>query len=137
MQKALTFPCSLKVLDTLRAETETFCRTAGMDAIASGEIELAINEACTNIVRHSGLPGAATFSVVLSVENGVLTAVIADKGKPFDFDQARTIKDTSDLKTKKPASGMGVFFIRKLVDTVEYRRLPGGSNELTLKKKIQ
>jgi anti-sigma regulatory factor (Ser/Thr protein kinase) len=60
--------------------------------------------------------------------------VIYDHGAPFDPTQVPEL-DTEAPLHKRPAGGMGLFFIRKLVDEVEFKFGTPQGNQLILFKR--
>lgn len=132
-----TFKCSLKSLSDVREMVNTFCRDNGVDPIKTSEVELAVNEACTNIITHGELnQDDDSFTLSLEKAKKMVVAVICDPGKPYNFNQLNTVKNRKEFKEKKPRSGMGVYIIRQLVDAVMYHRLPDNRNELKLIKNL-
>lgn len=130
-----SFKCSLRSLSDMRDQVIQFCRDNGVDAIKSSETELAVNEACTNIITHGGLnPEKDSFSLSLEKVRKMIVIVIRDPGKPYNFNQVNTVKNRKEFKERRPRSGMGVYIIRQLVDAVMYHRLPDNTNELKLIK---
>ena len=94
---------------------------------------LAVDEACTNIIKHAyGGEAAHTVRITITVDPARFTVQIFDDGIPFD---ARTYTAPQvRLYTKQRRSGgLGVHIIRCLMDQVEYRT-DNGKNEICLVK---
>ncbi len=92
-----------------------YLREQGVAPSAVGDIVLAIQEAMTNAVRHSG--ATDDLEVALHVEGSDLVAEIRDHGRGFDvasFDAERQ-PDPMAL------GGRGLFLIAELMDTLELR----------------
>jgi len=137
MEMKKSFKTSLRCLSDVRDMVGLFCRENGIDDIKGSEIELAVNEACTNIITHGGLNSdKESFSLSLEKIKKMLAIVIKDPGKPYNFNQVNTVKNRKEFKEKRPRSGMGVYIIRQLVDAVMYHRLPDNTNELKLIKNL-
>ncbi len=137
METKKSFRCLLKSLSEVRDLIRNFCSENDIDKIKESEIELAVNEACTNIITHSSLnPEKDNFSLSIEKIKKMLVVVINDFGKPYNFNQVNTVKSRREFKEKRPRSGMGVYIIRQLVDAVMYHRLPDNSNELKLIKNL-
>jgi len=65
----------------------------------------------------------------------LITLQIEDDGKAFD----PTVLDEPDTEAaieERDAGGLGIHFVRTLMDTVQYRRV-GDRNRLTMTKKIE
>jgi anti-sigma regulatory factor (Ser/Thr protein kinase) len=67
--------------------------------------------------------------------DGRLTFVLSDSGKPFDPTQASE-PDLTLQAEDRPIGGLGIFLVRQIMDSVEYR-YSDGKNILTLTKNIQ
>nr|WP_254151082.1 ATP-binding protein [Candidatus Chloroploca mongolica] len=86
-------------------------------------IQLAVHEACTNIVRHAYEnkgEGRILITLTLSFDPPQLTIELQDTGKPFDA-ESYAPPDLDDV----PIGGMGIFLIRNLMDDVTYTPSPG------------
>ena len=101
------------------------------------DIDLAVEEASTNIVRHAYEPGqAGDLQVRLEAVDDELRITLTDWGKPFVADAAHLAVDVP-LEVRA-AGGMGVLLIHELMDEVTRTRAtaPGGPNVLTMVKHI-
>jgi len=99
-------------------------------------IKLALDEACSNVVRHAYrdvTPGPIRLRV-LRRENE-LEFNIYDEGKRFDWKRART-PDLNHYVAIGKKGGLGIWFIRKLMDESSYSRT-GGINHLRLVKRLK
>jgi serine/threonine-protein kinase RsbW len=109
-------------------------RQAGLSDERCQELEVAVDEACTNVILHA-FPEhtVGEMSVRCSpVERG-LAVTIADRGRPFDLEEGAEI--AREKRSRDPASGgMGLSLIRQLADAVHYRRDPQDGTQLTLVK---
>lgn len=97
-------------------------------------ILLAIEEACTNVIRHAYLYAPGTIGLKINILSDRAIFVITDSGRAFDFDAA----DAPDLDRYVETSrkgGLGLYLIRKIMDSVQYQSRPG-ENRLTLIKKM-
>jgi serine/threonine-protein kinase RsbW len=97
-------------------------------------IQTAVDEACANIIDHAyGAEDVGEIEIkTKSVTNG-LRIVIKDEGKPFNPDEIPNPDITSPLEIRKER-GLGVFFIRKLMDVAIFDFSQSKGNTLTLVK---
>ena len=79
------------------------------------ELELVLQEACVNAIRHSGEGGSYQVDFIFAPDE--LTIEVKDGGKGFD---PASVPDpvASDL----PMNGYGVFIMKQSMDRVEVRR---------------
>jgi serine/threonine-protein kinase RsbW len=109
-------------------------RQAGLSDEQCSELEVAVDEACTNVIRHA-FPERNTgqITVVCSPLDAGLQVAVLDKGRPFDPEQAR--KTANEKRSRDLASGgIGLLLIRQLTDAVHYQRDEREGNCLTLIK---
>ncbi len=97
-----------------------------------GTIILAVDEACSNIIRHSYKNDhTKTIEVHTQVSHELLSIIIIDQGIEFDINTIEK-RDVSEVKP----GGLGIYIIHHTMDTVEYSRSKDGFNQLKLTKKI-
>jgi len=84
------------------------------------EITLAVDEACTNVIRHAykGNP-EAKFEVRVLASGIEFEIVVRDWGASFKPEEV-PVPDIKDRMKRHKAGGLGIFLMRKLMDTVEY-----------------
>ena len=109
-------------------------RQFGFNEEDIANIVLAVDEACTNIIKHS-YQYAPDKEIVIAIlrNNGTFEVKIKDNGKSFNPDELTT----PDLKrnlSQHRRGGLGVYLMRKLMDKVEYSFVSGHNNEVSLVK---
>lgn len=92
-----------------------------------GRAELAVHEACMNVIDHANLPDDAVIDLTLLLTDTELTVWVRDRGDEFDLDAV-----TSPAPRTLQERGYGLKIIRSLVTQLGYRRV-GSQNELTLR----
>jgi anti-sigma regulatory factor (Ser/Thr protein kinase) len=99
------------------------------------QIWIAVDEIFSNIARYAYSPevGDATVRITVSGE-GAITIEFVDSGAAYDPLSAET-PDISLSAEEREVGGLGVFMVKKLIDSVEYRR-EGGKNILTIRKSL-
>ncbi len=106
------------------------------DAGTIYKAQLAVDEACTNVINYAyeGGVGPLTLSLEMADDNLIIT--IKDKGKPFDPTKSIPPPDLdADVEDRK-IGGLGFYFIKQLMDDVSYSFDPQEGNKLTMKKKL-
>lgn len=129
MEKRFELKASSEVLSPFRKELRQILNDAGWDKKPAEEILLAVDEALTNIIRHAyeGSSGMMTISVSTSDDN--VEIVLEDRGKKFDPTQV----PSPELPRHRPG-GLGVHFIRTIMDQMIYDDLNSEGNRLRLIK---
>jgi len=108
---------------------------AGLSKKHIFEIQLAVDEAMTNVVEHAyeGVDGELKISFLY--RPGYLVVELIDWGKQFDPTRLPTPDITSGIKNRQ-IGGLGVHFIRKVMDEVTYRYDPAVGNILRMVKHL-
>jgi serine/threonine-protein kinase RsbW len=85
-------------------------------------LKLAFDELLTNIISY-GFPdgGRHKITTVIWLEGNKLIAEIIDDGIAFD-PLSRPVPDTGAAMEDRDIGGLGIHFIRTVMDAVEYRR---------------
>ncbi len=100
------------------------------------QVQLAVDEACTNIIQHaySG-DSEKPIRILCLISGNDLVIQIRDWGEPFDPDSVPQPDIESELFERK-LGGFGVFLIRQMMHEVKYVFHAGGYNELTMTKHL-
>ncbi len=110
---------------------------AGMSDIDISKIELAVDEACANVIEHAyGNDKSQEVLVRANVDDEKITFHIIDTGIGFDPTQILQ-EDLEKLIEKRKSGGLGMRLIKTLMDEVQYEIIPGQKNELRMVKKIK
>ncbi len=85
------------------------------------EITLAVDEACTNVIKHAykGKPDHE-FEVRIVAGGSEFQVVVRDWGASFRPDEV-PVPNIRERSGRHKPGGLGIFLMRKLMDTVEYR----------------
>lgn len=129
---ALELPASLRYLNVVGACIVAACARHSPEAeAAASHLELAVQEACANIVLHA-FSGVDTGSICmrLSLDAAAVTIELTDDGAPFDPDLVPL-----PCFDEPQIHGYGLFLIRQLVDDVSYQR-SDNRNHLRLVKHL-
>ena len=95
-------------------------------------VELAVVEACTNVIRHAYRPSSAKkLCVRLKRSGNTVHILILDKGIPFD----PTTTPAPNLNEPREG-GYGVYLIRQIMKNVFYERRGSQWNYLHLTHEI-
>lgn len=136
MEFRLTVPGRYDRLEAISKFVEQAGQDAGLDEVAICRCQLAVDEAVTNIIEH-GYEGEGRGDIDLVCDcrpsTGELVITICDQAKPFDPDAvpAPTLNTTlEDMQV----GGLGLYFMRQVMDAVEFTYEDGG-NKLVLVKK--
>jgi serine/threonine-protein kinase RsbW len=88
------------------------------------DIKVAVSEACTNAVQHAYGGGAGTIDIAFTLHSEKLEVVVKDSGKGFDPANAVSAKQDG-ANDALFGLGLGLTFIRTLMDFSEIESIPG------------
>jgi len=127
---SLCVPAEAGRLQELRSLTRAAAEALGFAAPALEDLVLAVNEACMNVIQHGygGSPGFLELQI-LPLDAGIEVR-LRDRAPPVSLEAWRP-RDLQDLRP----GGLGVHFIRGIMDEVAYLPPPGGIGNLLCMKK--
>ncbi len=129
------FSCSLQNLEAICDYVTHFAHEAGFDDAEVYAVQLAVDEATTNIIEHGygeECPNRIDITCEL-IENG-LKIVIYDDAAPFDPASIPDPEINVSLDDIKPR-GLGIFLMKKMMDEVSYESSEDKGNILTMIKR--
>jgi len=130
------FQANFEQLDAIREFVGLAARSAGLDDRSVYAVQLAADEACSNIIEHAyegQTNGLIEITCVSHRDN--LTLYLKDWGKSFDPSIKPEPDLTADL-SERQIGGLGIFLMRKMMDDVQYHIEPGKGNLLILVKRF-
>ena len=122
----LCFPARAAELKRVRDTVRESLEGCGCSAKSTADIVLSTDEACQNIIRHA-YRGDSDNVIELEVEHrgDNLVFSLTDQAPTIDPSQVKP----RDLKDIRPG-GLGTYFIRRVMDEVEFLRPPSGRGNL-------
>lgn len=109
-------------------------REFGFDEENIGKIALAVDEACTNVIKHAyKFNPQGNITVRISRGDGAFTVAIIDHGAEFNPSSVQS-PDMKEYLSHYRRGGLGVYLMKSLMDKVEYTIDPGKKNEVRLTK---
>lgn len=100
------------------------CLAAQLYATTSYQVQLAVDEACCNIIEHAyGAECDDPIEIRCDAGPEALTIQLHDHGKPFDPSRAANPDLKASLEERR-IGGLGIFLMRQYMDKVEFRFIP-------------
>lgn len=135
---SLETPGRYSSLWTIRQTVNELCARCGLPEIKTAQLEMAVDEACTNIIEHSygGEKNDGTnpgIRINLTPAADRIVVEITDRGTGFDFYNQEEVHP-SDYINEGRLRGLGLYIIRCFVDSAEYQRNAAAGNCLRLTK---
>jgi anti-sigma regulatory factor (Ser/Thr protein kinase) len=128
------FIAQFESLDAIREFVTDAAHQAGMDEKEVYSVQLATDEAASNIIEHA-YQGVTNGQIEISTEmtNNSLRVILRDHGKRF-YSEEIAEPDVNAALEERIVGGLGLFFMRKLMDEVNFEYFPETGNILTMTK---
>lgn len=135
--ETLKVAATLDALTPIRDFIESATEQAGLDEHAAWQVQLAVDEAATNVIQHGyndSEPGIVEVSC--QIANDELMIVLRDWGRQFNPDDIPTPDIESPLEERQ-AGGLGLYLMQQLMDDVRFEFDAYHGNLLTMTKRLQ
>jgi anti-sigma regulatory factor (Ser/Thr protein kinase) len=126
----LKVSAKMENLGRLIESVSSCAKAQGFEKEKISKIELAAEEALVNIIHYAYPERPGDVEMICQGDRGRLIVEIIDSGIPFDFTTMPDPDVTAGIEEREPG-GLGIFFIKKMMDEVRYRR-ENDRNILTL-----
>ncbi len=130
--RKLRVPAEEGQLSKVRDFIAECCDEAGFSTRETNNTKLAVDEACTNIIKHAYSSTVGDIAIEVRISPGDVSVTLLDTGERFDFAGVKDPDLDQYVETGRKG-GLGVFLINRLMDDVQYRA-GGAGNELTMRK---
>ena len=125
----------LEEMSTIVAMVEQFGAKYAISNLVLNDLNLVLDEVVSNIISYGYSDGTAGhIKIRLTYQSQEISAEIQDDGIPFDPLAAAPIDTTGSLQSRR-IGGLGIRFMKELMDKVTYARV-GNENRLILIKKM-
>lgn len=126
----------LEILGELRDFVELAAVHSGLNSNDTFAFKLVVDELCANIIQH-GYEGRepGLLSLSFDVDGDTAKLIIRDDGMHFSPEQAQSPDVTAGWEERQ-FGGLGLYFVKELMDQVTYNGTDDGVNQFVLEKKI-
>ena len=131
----ISVEASLDCLKQLRHFVEESAIVHHAEAAAISDLQLAVDEAATNIILHGYHGKEGQIEVEMERNDNTLVVRIRDNAPAFDPANAPPPDLDTDPMEHLQAGGYGVYLMIQFVDVTQYHRTQDNRNELVLIKK--
>lgn len=116
----LTITSQTNRLNDVRQFVSGQARTHGFAEDDVNKITIAVDEACTNIIKHGyGFSPDHFIDIEVRRSGAQFEIVIMDSGKQFDPKSIET-PDMKEYLTHYRRGGLGVYLMKRIMDKVEF-----------------
>ena len=133
----LYVPSSTQNLAMIRDFVSAVGQQAGLGDDDVSRLELAVDEACTNVIEHAH-HGDITKDVIVraTFDEKTLRLEVLDSGSGFDPTK-QPPADVARLVHERKSGGLGLRVMQTLMDEVSYEIGPGDKNRLRMVKRLR
>jgi serine/threonine-protein kinase RsbW len=133
----LQVPSTTENLAMIREFAAHVGAQAGMDELAVSKLELAVDEACTNVIEHAYRSDTSQEVTVRALfDEDTLQIIVEDTGRGFDPTEVHA-EDLRTMVAERRTGGLGMQLMRSLMDEVHYEITPGQKNQLRMVKRLR
>lgn len=130
-----TLPARLESLALISEFVVAAAQAAELDEHAVWQVQLAVDEAATNIIQYAyDLDQNGQITVETELNNEYLTIRLHDSGRGFDPNDVPPPDMQSPLEQRQ-VGGLGLYLMNQLMDEVQFSFDPGSCNVVTLRKR--
>jgi serine/threonine-protein kinase RsbW len=132
----LQVPSSTENLAMIRDFVTSIGAQAGLSESEVGQLELAVDEACANVIEHAyNRDMTKEVSVHATVDRDSIEIDVVDTGQGFDPSTVEQL-ELDKLISNRKTGGLGMRLMKTLMDEVHYEIIPGKKNELRMIKRL-
>ena len=135
--QSVRFDAKFEYLDEIREFVGEIAREGGFGDKDVYNIQLATDEAASNIIEHAYdnvADGVLDLFCGMEMQGEQIRIILIDYGEPFD-PSAIPMPDLKAELADRKIGGLGIFLMRKLMDEVHYEPRDDKSNVLTMIKR--
>jgi serine/threonine-protein kinase RsbW len=136
-QSHLTISAELSNLGAVADFIAQAARASGLDERDTYHVQMAADEAVTNVIEHAyhGRPDGQ-IEIYCERRGDEFIVEIRDFGKPFDPSKVGTPRVKGPL-SRRTIGGLGIFFMKNLMDSVEFSSGAERGNRLRMVKRVR
>jgi serine/threonine-protein kinase RsbW len=131
--RELTVPGRTVDLPDVLAFIEAACEDAGVLPELWFALQLAVEEACTNVIEHAYYGKGGELDITFAARGRDVVLTVRDHGRPFAPEKVVT-PDMSLPLTQRRIGGLGLHLMYQLMDEVQFD-FAEGSNTLMMVKR--
>ena len=130
----LKIPSQKDNLEIIRNFVSGVAKKVGFEEEDSNKIELAVDEACTNVIRHAYQEDESQdIDIAIKIDYQKFTVVVTDRGKSFKMEEVE-LPDMKEYLAELRVGGLGIYLMKTLMDEVDYQSRPDGKNVVRMVK---
>ena len=117
----LTLPTDARLISPTRKTVAGFLEQMGVEADVVDDVVLALDEACTNVMRHAFAGDTELFRLTAELDDDEIVVVVEDEGRGLPVAKLHEPLGTAELTA---TSGRGLQMIKDLMTDVALETAP-------------
>lgn len=131
---AICRQADIKILGELRDFVESAAIHIGLNNDDTFAFKLVVDELCANIIQYGYKEGeTGLLSLAFDADKKMARLIIKDDGKYFSPEQAQS-PDIEAGWDERQIGGLGIYFVKELMDNVTYNKVDENVNQYILEK---
>ena len=130
---SITIPSSSEYVGVVRLAISGIATRMNFTVEEIEDIKIAISEACTNAVQHAYPNKTGHIDIKSTIDDDKLTIEVSDQGVGFDTSILGS-KEQREKSEKKLGLGLGLTFIKNLMDDANVYSSVGKGTTITMIK---
>ncbi|NUM53713.1 MAG: ATP-binding protein [Candidatus Hydrogenedentes bacterium] len=125
-----------RLLASVRGLVRTYLVNEGFSSERAGEIVLAVDEACTNAMRHSyGGKGEGRLRLTVRLHDGAIEFILKDRGVPVAPEKCERKELAAPAPDALTPGGLGVQLMYSVFDDVKFSPGKKAGNRVVMRIK--
>ncbi len=133
LKRELTVPGASADLSRITDFVEEASEQAHVASAVCFDLQLAVEEACCNVIEHAYGGGGGAFTVTFETQGRDVVITLRDRGQPFD-PIAVAAPDLDKPLQERPIGGLGMFLMYRLMDDVRFTFDDDGNTLVMVKR---
>ena len=133
----MRIPCSAEFIGVVRLAVSGIASRMNFTIEEIEDIKISISEACTNAIQHAFEnpdPEKDFIQIVVTMSDDSLDIEVSDFGRGFDLAILGT-EEQKERSREKLGLGLGLTFIKSLMDSTDFSSEPGKGTTIKMSKK--
>jgi len=125
----------LALLAAIRKFVVDSSRSLGADEQAIRDLQLAVDEVCSNSIRHGYSGRDGQIEVTVERVGQSIRVVVRDWGRAFDPEQV-PVPDLDLPLEARTLGGLGLFLVKQVMDDIRFEFSDSKGNSVTMVRRL-
>jgi serine/threonine-protein kinase RsbW len=131
----MRWPADLAQLGAIRGFVAEASRSLDADELAIRDLQLAVDEVCSNSIRHGYAGQEGQIEVTVERAGHSIRVVVRDWGVAFDPEKI-PVPDLGVPLEERALGGLGLFLVKQVMDDVRFEFNDSKGNSVTMIRRL-